>query len=114
MLMSRRRGLSLTGLALLAVAGGCSTDSSVSPTILAAPGSASLNQSEGRGVFQRYFAIGTSVSMGWRSDGVVAASQATSWPAQLAAMGTGFSSSRILPNSDAQLRSRPRSAFSAY
>ena len=37
MLMSRRRGLSLTGLALLAVAGGCSTDSSVSPTSLAAP-----------------------------------------------------------------------------
>ena len=29
MLMSRRRGISLTGLALLAVAGGCSTDSSV-------------------------------------------------------------------------------------
>ncbi len=87
MLMSRRRGISLTGLALLAVAGGCSTDSSVSPTSLAASGSASLNQSEGRGVFQRYFAIGTSVSMGWRSDGVVAASQATSWPAQLAAMG---------------------------
>ena len=87
MLMSRRRGLSLTGLALLAVAGGCSTDSSVSPTSLATPGSATLNQSEGRGVFQRYFAIGTSVSMGWRSDGVVAASQATSWPAQLAAMG---------------------------
>ena len=84
--MTRRRGLSLTGLALLAVVGGCSTDSSVMPTSLAAPGSASRNQSEGRGVFQRYFAIGTSVSMGWRSDGVVAASQATSWPAQLAAM----------------------------
>lgn len=40
--------------------------------------------SEGRGVFQRYVAIGTSVSMGWQSDGVLAASQETSWPAQLA------------------------------
>ena len=42
--------------------------------------------SEGRGVFKRYVAIGTSVSMGWQSDGVVAATQETSWPAQLAAM----------------------------
>jgi hypothetical protein len=40
--------------------------------------------SEGRGVFQRYVAIGTSISMGWRSDGVLAESQETSWPAQLA------------------------------
>jgi hypothetical protein len=43
------------------------------------------NQSEGRGVFQRYFAIGTSVSAGVQSDGLVAATQLTSWPAQLAA-----------------------------
>jgi lysophospholipase L1-like esterase len=41
--------------------------------------------SERRGVFQRYFAIGTSVSAGVQSDGLVAATQATSWPAQLAA-----------------------------
>jgi hypothetical protein len=32
----------------------------------------------------RYVAIGTSVSMGWASDGVYAASQLVSWPAQLA------------------------------
>ena len=43
-----------------------------------------INQSEGRGWFQRYVAIGTSVSMGWMSDGVVGASQQQSWPAQLA------------------------------
>jgi lysophospholipase L1-like esterase len=36
------------------------------------------------GDFHRYVAIGTSVSQGWRSDGVNAASQQTSWPAQLA------------------------------
>ena len=40
--------------------------------------------SEGRGVLHRYVAIGTSVSMGWRSDGVYAPFQETSWPAQLA------------------------------
>lgn len=39
------------------------------------------------GVFHRYVAIGTSVSMGWLSDGVFAASQDSSWPAQLARMG---------------------------
>ena len=43
-------------------------------------------QSEGRGDFHRYVAIGTSVSMGWRSDGVVASSQATSWPVILASL----------------------------
>ena len=40
--------------------------------------------SEGLGVFQRYVAIGTSISMGVASDGVLASSQQTSWPAQLA------------------------------
>jgi lysophospholipase L1-like esterase len=40
--------------------------------------------SEGIGVFQRYVAIGTSISMGVASDGVHAATQQTSWPAQLA------------------------------
>ena len=41
-------------------------------------------ESEGRGVFQRYVSVGTSVSMGWQSDGVVASGQEASWPAQLA------------------------------
>lgn len=34
----------------------------------------------------RYVALGTSISMGWASDGVVASSQRDSWPAQLAAL----------------------------
>lgn len=38
---------------------------------------------EGLGVFQRYVAIGTSISMGVSSDGVYAASQQMSFPAQL-------------------------------
>lgn len=82
--MFTRRAISLTGLSLLAIAGGCSTDASVTGlTSLAS--SPSFNKSEGRGVLQRYVAIGTSVSMGWQSDGVVDSTQATSWPAQLAA-----------------------------
>jgi hypothetical protein len=85
MLMLRRRA-SIAAVALVGVAGACSTDS-MGPKSLAAPDAASLNQSEGRGVFQRYTAIGTSLSMGVQSDGVNAATQAASWPAQLAAMG---------------------------
>ena len=38
----------------------------------------------GLGEFQRYVAIGTSISMGVQSDGVYGATQRTSWPAQLA------------------------------
>ena len=55
-------------------------------TVIAPSGGAAFDESEGRGVFQRYVAIGTSLSMGWQSDGVIAATQETSWPAQLAAM----------------------------
>ena len=43
---------------------------------------------DGEGDFHRYVAIGTSVSQGWRSDGVNAGSQQTSWPAQLARLAT--------------------------
>ena len=44
--------------------------------------------SEGLGVFHRYVAIGTSISMGVQSDGVYAATQQTSWPAQLARLAS--------------------------
>jgi len=88
--------------------GACSADHPASPVSPLSPTAASANKSEGRGVFQRYVAIGTSVSMGWQSDGVIAATQATSWPAQLAAMadrdlsqpyiaGTGCRSPLIAP-----------------
>ncbi len=86
MLMSRRR-VSLAVAALVGVASACSSTDSTMPKSLAAPDAASLNESEGRGVFQRYTAIGTSISMGVQSDGVNFATQATSWPAQLAALG---------------------------
>lgn len=64
----------------------CSDDDTLSPTEPLSP----INQvtpeliSEGEGIFQRYVAIGTSISMGVASDGVSAASQRTAWPAQLA------------------------------
>jgi len=72
---------SMAALAALAVASvaACSSDRIPEPTAPA------QNLSEGRGVFQRYVAIGTSVSAGVQGDGLVAATQATSWPAQLAA-----------------------------
>jgi hypothetical protein len=71
-------------LGLVALTGAC-TDSRL-PT--EGPLSRDLtplaSESEGRGVFHRYVAIGTSVSMGVQSDGVFKGSQKTSWPAQLA------------------------------
>ena len=74
------------GAALLALLGACSTDQSTAASSIA-PTGVSADRSEGRGALQRYVAIGTSVSMGWQSDGVFFATQAGSWPAQLAAMG---------------------------
>jgi hypothetical protein len=79
---SIRRGLAA---ATIAASGACSD------SIPTAPGASAWNAqsafaSEGRGTFHRYYAIGTSVSMGWASNGVVAASQRESWPAQLARM----------------------------
>jgi hypothetical protein len=71
-------------IGLVALTGAC-TDSRL-PT--EGPASRDLTPlasgSEGRGVFHRYVAIGTSVSMGVQSDGVFEGSQKTSWPAQLA------------------------------
>jgi len=73
------------GAALLALLGACSTDQSTAASSVA-PTSLSADRSEGRGALQRYVAIGTSISMGWQSDGVFFATQSGSWPAQLAAM----------------------------
>jgi hypothetical protein len=77
----------LFALVSVATAAACSDSIPTSPS--AAPSSAALTDeylSEGRGAFQRYVAIGTSVSMGFWSDGVLAESQHSSWPAQLARM----------------------------
>lgn len=67
-------------------AAGCG-DTTVEPVRprVRAPDRRAIQQDEGD-LFARYVAIGTSVSMGWRSDGAVASSQAASWPVQFAAL----------------------------
>jgi lysophospholipase L1-like esterase len=77
--------LRLLSISLVAVASACA-DSAVAP-VRVTTSDPVLQESEGRGVFQRYVAIGTSVSMGVASDGVFAGSQVSSWPAQLARLG---------------------------
>ena len=74
----------LLAAAIPLLLGACTEDRPHPTTSIATP-AVSL-QSEGRGAFHNYVAMGTSVTMGWRSDGVVASSQATSWPVLLAAM----------------------------
>jgi hypothetical protein len=80
-MIARRLPLLFAALVLSA----CS-DQSIAPTATprSTDGLTPDFSSEGIGVFQRYVAIGTSISMGVASDGVYAASQQTSWPAQLA------------------------------
>src|SRR5829696_1393293 len=80
--MNARRLPAVLAVAALAAC----ADNAVPPTS-AAPSADNLAPelvSEGLGVFQRYVSIGTSISMGVQGDGVYAATQQTSWPAQLA------------------------------
>lgn len=106
----RRRSVLTATCCLIAVAACSDTVAPVRTprTALSAAGAADRDRSEGRGVFNRYVAIGTSLSMGWQSDGVIAATQETSWPEQLAEMahrsitqpyidGTGCRSPLIAP-----------------
>jgi lysophospholipase L1-like esterase len=62
----------------------CSDQSAEPLTAPSATRIATADGFAGLGVFQRYVAIGTSISMGVSSDGVYAASQQMSFPAQLA------------------------------
>jgi lysophospholipase L1-like esterase len=72
--------------ALAAAALAACADGPVAPTESRQPITQAAPElfSEGEGIFQRYVAIGTSISMGVQGDGVYAATQQTSWPAQLA------------------------------
>jgi hypothetical protein len=78
MRITRTPSLALLGFLIVA---GCSD-----ATQPLASSGAALLLDEGRGEFQRYAAIGTSISMGVASDGVYDLSQQASWPAQLARM----------------------------
>src|SRR5688500_8114740 len=76
----------MLGAALVTLVAACS-DASIptGPTARLAGGN-TLSLSEGQGAFQRYVAIGTSLSMGVMGDGTIAASQEQAWPAQLSRM----------------------------
>jgi lysophospholipase L1-like esterase len=80
--MIARRLYSVLAVAALAAC----ADNSLAPTEARQPLAQASPEliSEGEGIFQRYVAIGTSISMGVQGDGVYAATQQTSWPAQLA------------------------------
>lgn len=82
-----KRFLALAALALLVTA--CMDDAA--PTT-APQVSASIEQATGpAAAIGRYVSVGTSISMGWASDGVVGASQYQAWPAQFARMaGVSF------------------------
>lgn len=63
----------------------CRDDASNVSPATAPDASFSKNESEAaHGVFHRYVAIGTSISMGFASEGVTATSQDNAWPLQLA------------------------------
>ena len=79
--MRIRHYSTIVAVAALSACGDSST-APIDPSLSA--GLAPALSSEGLGVFQRYVAIGTSISMGVQSDGVYSATQQTSWPAQLA------------------------------
>lgn len=73
----------LPAAALLASALAACSDAPTSTGPLA-PDALRAEASEGRGYFQRYVALGTSISAGVASDGLLARSQEQAWPAQLA------------------------------
>ena len=79
----RSFGLAVAATALLAACGDTTTNAS-RLTGPEAPAFARGESNGARGVFHRYVAIGTSVSMGWASEGVIASSQGMAWPLQLA------------------------------
>jgi len=72
------------GATLVVLVTACTDAPIASAPVVAADDATIAFLSEGIGVFHRYVAIGTSLSMGVASDGAIAASQEQSWPAQLA------------------------------
>lgn len=83
--MTQLRSITL-GASLIALAACADSPTIVTPTL-----SPATAQSEANSPLKRYVAIGTSISMGWQSEGANAASQREGWPAQLAALsGTTF------------------------
>jgi hypothetical protein len=83
---TRRSTLVLASIFTLG-ASACTSDQIVGPPARQAAPSAPQNDFfSARNAFARYVAIGTSISAGVQSDGLIATAQAASWPAQLDAM----------------------------
>src|SRR5262245_43407145 len=79
----RRSTLAFASIFGLA-ASACSSDQMIAPpSPRAEPSAPSASLLSARPVFARYVAIGTSISAGVQSDGLIFATQVTSWPAQL-------------------------------
>jgi lysophospholipase L1-like esterase len=76
----KKSRLTLVAASILALAACSDAPSPVAPK---APTSADLSRKVG-GIMSNYVAIGTSLSMGWASEGVNASSQQNAWPKQLA------------------------------
>ncbi len=96
----RTASLTLLAASLVLALGACSDDETTAPTSpragigtsptrpLPAP-NPEIAPPDKAMLFHGYVAIGTSISMGTASDGVLASSQQASWPAQLAALAGG-------------------------
>src|ERR1700694_5633999 len=76
----KKSRLTLVAASILALAACSDAPSPVAPK---APTSADLSRKVG-GIMSNYVAIGTSLSMGWASEGVNASLQQNAWPKQLA------------------------------
>ena len=95
-------------IATLAVAWVASACSDASTPLTAASAPLANAVTDQAAAFQRYVSIGTSISMGWQSDGAIAADQYNSWPGQLSRLagipmtqpyidGTGCRSPLVAP-----------------
>lgn len=76
--------MSAPALAALAVVLAACGDATAPRTVAESPTFDRNESNAARGVFHRYVAMGTSVSMGWAADGAIAATQDQAWPLQLA------------------------------
>ncbi len=74
--------LSATALSLTACA------DSASPTSPVGRSAVAVSERDEEGIFHRFVSMGTSISMGWQSEGVFAGSQQQSWTSQLAMLAS--------------------------
>ncbi len=84
--------VSLVGVALILSA--CSDETPVAPDLTPLANVESM--ASPKGTFHRFVSIGTSISMGWQSDGVLGATQSQSWTAQLARLASRDQTSPLI------------------